>query len=136
MNAPHSASPVSSSLSAAVDRADRRLAAAAHDAQRIHRRIDRALQQGQGALPGAVPQRRWAGRVEPWVDRVSSTARELARQSADLASQAGHQAQASWNRYADVTGGYIARQPLRAVLIAAAAGAGLALLLAAGRSRR
>lgn len=139
MNAPHNTASVSSSLSAAVDRADRRLAAAAHDAERAHRQVERALHQGRGTTTGAAAslqqERRRQGRVDPWVDRVSTTARQLARHSADLASQAGHQAQASWNRYADVTTGYIARQPMRSVLIAAAVGAGVALLLAATRQR-
>lgn len=134
MNSVHS--PSSSprpSLSDVVDRADRRLAQAAHAAERAHRHVERALQQGEGSQ--ALHERRWSGRMDPLVGRISSTARDLARQSLDMASNAGAKAQQSLHRYADVTTGYIAEQPVRAVLIAATVGAGLALLLSASRKR-
>jgi ElaB/YqjD/DUF883 family membrane-anchored ribosome-binding protein len=122
-----------SSLSNAADQADRRLAAAAHDAERVHRQVERALQR---SVTGHLPrERRWPDRMDPLVNRVSSSARQWARQGADMASQAGHMAQASLNRYADATTGYISRQPVRSVLIAAAVGAAVSLLLAAGRKR-
>ena len=120
-------------LSDAADRADRRLAEAAHDAERAHRQVERALM--RGTSPEALRERRWAGRADPLVNRLSETARQLARQSMDMASTAGQSAKASLNRYADSTSGYIAQQPVRSVLIAAAVGAGVALLLAAGRKR-
>jgi len=133
MNSVHSPSSLRPSLSDVVDRADRRLAQAAHDAERAHRQVERALLRGEGS--DALHERRGTARLDPLVGRISATARDLARQSLDMASHAGARAQQSLNRYADATSGYIAEQPLRAVLIAAAAGAGLALLLGASRKR-
>lgn len=121
------------SLSDAADRADRHLAQAAHQAERAHRQVERALM--RGTSPDALDERRWPGRTDPLVSRLSGTARQLARQSMDLASNAGQSAKASLNRYADTTTGYIAQQPMRSVLIAAAVGAGVALLLSASRKR-
>lgn len=124
------------SLTDAALRADRRLAQAAHASDRVHRQVERALQHGGAALEGqAARERRWPGRVDPLVDRLSSKAQQLARHSLDLAADAGSKAQASWSNYAQATHAYVARQPLRSVLIAAAVGAGLTLLLAAGRKR-
>lgn len=121
------------SLSHVADRADQRLAEAAHDAERAHRQVERALM--RGTSPDTLRERHWAGRTDPLVNRLSETARQLARQSMDLASNAGQSAKASLDRYADTTSDYIAQQPMRSVLIAAAVGAGLALLLVAGRKR-
>jgi ElaB/YqjD/DUF883 family membrane-anchored ribosome-binding protein len=69
------------------------------------------------------------------VDRLSNRAQQLARHSLDLAAHAGSKAQASWAHVAETTHSYVARQPVRSVLVAAAVGAGLALLLAAARKR-
>ncbi len=84
----------------------------------------------------APHERRWTGRAEPLVGQLSSRAQQLARQGMDLAANAGARAQESWARYADVTTGYVVRQPVRSVLVAAAVGAGLALLIAASSRRR
>ena len=119
------------SLSDVADRAERRLAQAAHEAERAHRQIERALLRGEGT--DTVPERHGSVRMNPLVSRLSSTARDLARQSMDMASHAGARAQRSLNRYTDATTGYITEQPVRAVLIAATVGAGLALLLSASR---
>lgn len=124
------------SLGEAAERADRRLVQAAQACERAHRQVERAVERGLTKGADALQDRRWQGRMDPWVGRLSSSARQLARQGVDLASSAGTRAQESWSRYADATTGYVARQPMRAVLIAAAVGAGLALLLASGRSRR
>lgn len=129
------ANSVRHSLSDAADRADRRLAEAAHASERAHRQVDRALQRAAGEGADALHERRWQGRADPLVGRLSSRAQDLARQSMNLASNAGYRAQESWNRYADATTGYVARQPMRSVLIAAAIGAGLALLVASSRKR-
>lgn len=119
------------SLSDVAGRAERRLVQAAHEADRAHRQVERALLRGDGT--DALHERRWSGRMDPLMGRLSSSARDLARQSLDMASHAGAQAQQSLHRYANATTGYIAEQPVRAVLIAAALGAGLALLLSASR---
>ncbi len=84
----------------------------------------------------ALHERGWTDRVDPLVGQLSSRAQHLARQGMDLAANAGARAQESWARYADATTGYVARQPVRSVLMAAAVGAGLALLIAASSRRR
>ncbi len=81
----------------------------------------------------ALHERRSTNHADPLVGQFSSRAQQLARQGLDLAANAGAKAQESWARYADATSGYVARQPVRAVLMAAAVGAGLALLIAASR---
>ncbi len=124
-------------LQDAAERADRRLLEAARASERVHRQVDRALSPQALSDLGASA-RRWTGRSEALSDRLSGKAQQLAqqltRQGMDLASLAGARAQASWNRYADATTGYVVQQPLRSLLLAAAAGATLAWLMA--RSRR
>jgi ElaB/YqjD/DUF883 family membrane-anchored ribosome-binding protein len=80
-------------------------------------------------------ERRWTHRANPLSDRLSRRAQHLARQSLDLAANAGAKAQDSWTHCAQASHAYVAKQPLRSVLMAAAVGAGLALLLAANRKR-
>lgn len=74
--------------------------------------------------------------VDPMVDKMSQKAQKLARQSMDMANEARQKAQDSLSRYADVTTRYVAEQPLRSVLIAAAVGAAVALLVSSSRNRR
>ena len=73
--------------------------------------------------------------VDPLVDMLASKAQKLARQSMDMAADAKDKAQQSLSRYATVTTHYVAEQPLRSVLIAAAVGAGVALLVSSLRHR-
>ena len=75
------------------------------------------------------------GSVDPVVDMLASRAQKLARQSLDMASEARERAQQSLTRAADATTRYVSEQPLRSVLIAAAVGASVALLIAATRDR-
>lgn len=75
------------------------------------------------------------GSVDPMVDMLASKAQKLARQSLDLASEAKDRAEQSFRRAAGVTTKYVAEQPLRSVLIAAAVGAAVALLINASRNR-
>jgi ElaB/YqjD/DUF883 family membrane-anchored ribosome-binding protein len=75
------------------------------------------------------------GSVDPMVDMLASKAQKLARQSLDLASEAKDRAEQSFRRAAGVTTKYVAEQPLRSVLIAAAVGAAVALLINASRHR-
>ena len=74
------------------------------------------------------------GSVDPMVDKLADTAQKLARQSMDMAAEAKHKAQESLARYSDVTTKYVSEQPMRSVLIAAAVGAAVALLVTAARS--
>jgi ElaB/YqjD/DUF883 family membrane-anchored ribosome-binding protein len=76
------------------------------------------------------------GQVDPVVDMLASKAQHLARQSLDMASEAKDRAQQSLSRASATTTRYVAEQPLRSVLIAAAVGASVALLIAASRKRR
>jgi ElaB/YqjD/DUF883 family membrane-anchored ribosome-binding protein len=73
--------------------------------------------------------------VDPMVDMMSAKAQKLARQSLDIAADARQKAQKSLSRYADVTTRYVSEQPLRSVLIAAAVGAAVALLVSSSRRR-
>lgn len=73
--------------------------------------------------------------VDPMVDMMSAKAQRLARQSLDIAADAKQKAQDSLSRYTDLTTRYVSEQPLRSVLIAAAVGAAVALLVSASRRR-
>jgi ElaB/YqjD/DUF883 family membrane-anchored ribosome-binding protein len=75
------------------------------------------------------------GSVDPVVDMLASKAQRLARQSLDIASEAKERAQQSLSNAAGATSRYVADQPLRSVLIAAAVGAGVALLISSARHR-
>lgn len=74
--------------------------------------------------------------VDPMIDMLASRAQKLARQSLDMAAEARDRAQQSLNRAAGATTRYVSEQPLRSVLIAAAVGAGIALLVSASRNSR
>ena len=74
--------------------------------------------------------------VDPMVDKLASSAQKLVRQSMDMANQAKQKAQDSLSRYAEVTTKYVADQPVRSVLIAAAVGATVALLVSSARSHK
>ena len=76
------------------------------------------------------------GSVDPVVDMLASKAQHLARQSLDLAAEAKDRAQRSLSNAAGATSRYVAEQPLRSVLIAAAVGAGVALLVSSARQRQ
>ena len=73
--------------------------------------------------------------VDPLVDRLSAKAQQLARQSFDMAAEAKDMAQKSFSRYSAVTSHYVSEQPVRSVLMAAAVGAAVALLVASSRQR-
>jgi ElaB/YqjD/DUF883 family membrane-anchored ribosome-binding protein len=79
--------------------------------------------------------RQLRGSIDPVVDKLASQAQKLARQSMDMASEASDRAQRSMHRYADATTRYVSNEPVKAVLIAAAVGAAVALLVAAARNR-
>jgi len=73
--------------------------------------------------------------IEPAIDRFTTRAQELANRGLHAATDAGAKVQRQFNTYAEVTGKYVAEQPVKSVLIAAAAGAALAALVMAARSR-
>ena len=68
-------------------------------------------------------------------EHALQSTREMASKGLGAASEASARAQKQLGRYADMTGRYVADQPMRSVLIAAAAGAVIAALLMATRRR-
>ena len=76
------------------------------------------------------------GSIDPVVDKLATQAQKLARQSLDMAAEASERAQRSMHRYADATTRYVANEPLKAVRIAAAVGAAVALLVASAARQR
>lgn len=75
------------------------------------------------------------GEVDPMVDMLATKAQKLARYSLDLASEAKDQAEQTLKQAAGATTRYVSEQPVRSILMAAAVGAGVALLVASGRER-
>ena len=73
--------------------------------------------------------------VDTLVDHLSAKAQQLARQSFDMAAEAKDMAQKSLSRYSAATTQYVSKQPVRSVLIAAAVGAAVALLVASSSQR-
>ncbi len=75
------------------------------------------------------------GSVDPMVDMLATKAQKLARHSLDLAAEAKDRAEQSLKRAAGVTTRYVSEQPVRSILIAAAVGAVVALLVSSTRHR-
>ena len=75
------------------------------------------------------------GSVDPIVDMLTSRAQKLAKQSLDVAAESKERAQQSLTRAADATTRYVAEQPMRSILVAAAIGAAVALLISSTRDR-
>jgi len=75
------------------------------------------------------------GSVDPMVEMLASKAQKMARQSLDMASEAKERAEKSFKNAADATTRYVSEQPMRSVLMAAAVGAAVALLVSATRNR-
>jgi len=82
-----------------------------------------ALEKAEGKV------RELRGSVDPMVDMLATKAQKLARQSMDMAAEAKDRAQQSLSRAADMTQRYVSQQPVRSMVIAAAVGAGIALLV-------
>lgn len=100
------------------------------------RAVDSTREYANDALDKAENKvRELRGQVDPMVDMLASKAQKLARQSLDMASEAKHRAQQSLSHAAGATGRYVSEQPLRSVLIAAAVGAAVAMLISATRHR-
>lgn len=75
------------------------------------------------------------GNVEPALTKITHNAEQLAHQAMDMASQAKDKARESLAHYGAVTGRYVADKPVQSVLIAAAVGAAVALLVSSARNR-
>ncbi len=74
-------------------------------------------------------------RIDPMVDLMAVTAQKLAKQSMDMASDAKEYAQHAINRASKASTQYVSEQPVRSVLMAAAVGAAVAVLITSMRSR-
>lgn len=98
--------------------------------------VDSTREHANNALDRAESKvRELRGQVDPVVDMLASKAQKLARHSLDLASEAKERAEQSLRRAAGVTTRYVSEQPVRSVLIAAAVGAAVALLVSTSRHR-
>ena len=74
-------------------------------------------------------------KVEPALEKFASKAQEFAQRGMDMAAHSKDQARESLANYSAVTTRYVADKPMQSILIAAAVGAGLALLLSASSRR-
>ena len=129
MKTPVSSTPASESLAGARHFSDQVLNSAVNA-------MDSTRSLANDTLARAEDQMRsLRGNIDPMVDRLATQAQKLARQSLDIASEASDRAQRSMHRYADATTRYVANEPVKSILIAAAVGAAVALLVASARQR-
>ena len=105
--------------------------------QSTDRAIDATRQYAHNAIEAADSKiQSLRSSVEPTVDMLANKAQNLAHQSMDAAVHAKDRVQQSLVHYGDASTRYVSQQPVRSVLIAAAFGAVVALLLSPSRSRR
>ncbi len=76
-----------------------------------------------------------ASGVRPVIEKLSNKAEAYASQGMDIAMQAKDKARESLSNYSAATTRYVADKPVQSVLIAAAVGAAVALLVSATRNR-
>ena len=74
-------------------------------------------------------------KAAPALEKLSNKAQELAQRGMDMASNTKDQAKESLSHYSEVTTRYVAEKPIQSILIAAAVGAGLALLMSSSGRR-
>ena len=97
--------------------------------------IDSTRERANDALDKAESKmREFRGNVDPMVDMLATKAQKLARQSLDMASEAKDRAEKSLKQAADATTRYVSEQPMRSVLMAAAVGALVALVVSTSRN--
>lgn len=102
--------------------------------QTANKAIDSTREHANEALDKAESKlREFRGSVDPMVEMLASKAQKLARQSLDVASEAKDRAEKSLKQAADATTRYVSEQPMRSVLIAAAVGAVVAVLVSSSR---
>jgi ElaB/YqjD/DUF883 family membrane-anchored ribosome-binding protein len=94
-----------------------------HAVQSTQRTADQALDRLAGTPNELRPQ------VAPLLERAGEQAGALAQRSADAVRERAQQLRAQTTRVSDGTLNYIKDEPVKAVLIAAAAGAALVALL-------
>ncbi len=74
-------------------------------------------------------------KVEPVLEKLASKAQDYAQRGMDMASYTTDQAKEKLSNYSAVTTRYVAEKPIQSILIAAAVGAGLALLMSSNGRR-
>jgi ElaB/YqjD/DUF883 family membrane-anchored ribosome-binding protein len=73
--------------------------------------------------------------AQPAIKKLSRQAENIAHQGIQMAAQAKDKARESISHYSEATSRYVAEKPVQSVLIAAAVGAALALLVSSARGR-
>lgn len=73
--------------------------------------------------------------VQPVVENLSHKAEQYAQQGMDMAMHAKDKARDSLSQYSAATSRYVSDKPVQSVLIAAAVGAAVALLVSSARNR-
>ncbi len=74
--------------------------------------------------------------AEPTVEQIAARVQQAVQRGLDAASTTSARAQRRLEAAADVTGKYISDQPVRSVLVAAAAGAAITALIVLASRRR
>ncbi len=74
--------------------------------------------------------------TEPGVEQIAARVQQAVQRGLDAASTTSARAQRRLEAAADVTGKYISDQPMRSVLVAAAAGAAITALIVLASRRR
>lgn len=108
---------------------DSMLQTATHAIDATHNYASQAMDKAENAA------HQFRSEAEPKLDLLAAKAQKLARQSMDMATDAKDKAQEALSRYSAVTTRYVSEQPMRSVLIAAAVGASVALLVSLARGR-
>lgn len=106
-------------------------------ADTVRKTSEALLQQAEQALTSTAEHASEAvhNRIDPMVDMMAVTAQKLAKQSMTMASDAKEYAQHAMNRASKASTQYVSDQPVRSVLMAAAVGAAVAVLITSMRSR-
>lgn len=73
--------------------------------------------------------------MQPVLEKFSRKAEEYANQGMDMAVNAKDKARESLSHYSEATSRYVADKPMQSVLIAAAVGAAIAMLVSSARNR-
>lgn len=74
-------------------------------------------------------------KVEPALEKFANKAQDIAQRGMDMASYTTEQAKEKLSNYSAVTTRYVAEKPMQSILIAAAVGAALALLISSNSRR-
>lgn len=108
-----------------------RLSDSADQAVKSSRRVaNDALDQVESAIDSA------RGNVQPVIAKLASQAETLARRGLDAVRDGAHQVRERATGYGDMTVRYVRDEPVKSVLMAAAAGAAVVALVSLINSRR